>query len=103
MFELPCVPPLIRIAVLEPEDLRRDIRWHMLSVRCVDRLFCSGRHEDLYSLVGIADGALIKRTFDAVVSLGLTDFKGISKVFTLTLPLFNCGQAYIEQFRQFLI
>ena len=55
-----------------------------------DRLFAPGGHEDLDGFVVIAVGALVERTLNAVVSLGLTYFEGITKVFVLTLPFFNC-------------
>jgi hypothetical protein len=65
VLELPGVAPVRRITVIQPEDRRGRVRRHVLDVRRVDRLLCSGRHEDLDSVVMVADGALVERALGA--------------------------------------
>ena len=55
-----------RVPVLQPEDTRGRVRRHVLDVRRVDRLLCSGGHEDLNSIVVVADGTLVERALDAL-------------------------------------
>ena len=58
------------IAVLEPEDMRREIGGNVLAVR-------HGRHlavlvaEDFDGIVAVSDGAPVERTLDAHVGLSL--------------------------------
>jgi hypothetical protein len=63
------VAPVRRAAVLEPEDRRSRIRWYVLDAGCVDRLLCSGGHEDFDRVVAVADAALVERALDTRVRL----------------------------------
>jgi hypothetical protein len=63
------VAPVLRIAVLQPEDARRDIGRHVLGVGRVHQMRWTSRHEDLNGFVVIAVGTLIERTPDAGLAL----------------------------------
>jgi hypothetical protein len=70
VLHLPGVASVSWIAVLEPEDMRREIGGNVLAVR-------HGRHlavlvaEDFDGIVAVSDGAPVERTLDAHVGLSL--------------------------------
>jgi hypothetical protein len=68
VLELPFVTPMLWVAVLEPEDARRDIGRHMLDVRRVHRFCSTSRHENLDGVIAVAVGALVERTLGARLS-----------------------------------
>ena len=51
--------PVLRIAVLEPEDARRDVGRNVLDVGRVHGLLRASRHEDLDHVIAVAVGALV--------------------------------------------
>jgi hypothetical protein len=55
------IAPVFGIAVLQPEDAGSNIRRHVFDVVHDDRLFGTGRHEDLHCIVVIAVGSLVER------------------------------------------
>ena len=58
------------IAVLEPEDMRREIGGNVLAIRHARHLAVLVS-EDFDGIVAVSDGALVERTLDAHVGLSL--------------------------------
>jgi hypothetical protein len=56
---------MLWIAVLQPEDARRDVRRHVLDIRHDGWFLAVRRHEDLDGFIVIADGTGIERTLHA--------------------------------------
>ena len=59
------VAPVLRVAVLQPKNTRRDIGRHVLDVGRVHGFLAVRRHEDLHGFVVIADSTLVERTLRA--------------------------------------
>jgi hypothetical protein len=53
------VTPVLRVAVLQPEDRRSDVRWHVIDILSVHRLLTLSGHEDLDRVVVMAVGTLV--------------------------------------------
>jgi hypothetical protein len=72
VLHLPGVAPVSWIAILEPEDMRREIGGNVLAVRHARHLAVLVS-EDFDGIVAVSDGALVERTLDAHVGLSLPD------------------------------
>jgi hypothetical protein len=70
VLHLPGVAPVSWIAILEPEDMRREIGGNVLAVRHARHLAVLVS-EDFDGIVAVSDGALVERTLDAHVDLSL--------------------------------
>jgi hypothetical protein len=66
-LNLPRVPPVSWISVLQPKNAGDVRRRHVFAVRHDHGLLCSGRHEDLHRVVAVAYGLLVEAALDARV------------------------------------
>ena len=61
------VAPVLRVAVLQPEDAGGDVGRHVLDVGRVNRFISSSGPEDLDRVKAVAVGTAVERALDASV------------------------------------
>lgn len=91
------IAPFLRPPLAEPEDRRRHIGQHPLSIGDEDRLVGAGRGIDPGHLPVIAAGALMERHFDQIVGHAAAPIDSGGEIGMVVVPAFEGDDVDLEE------
>lgn len=103
MIMLLLIAPHITASVRQPELRCADIRSYLRSIRRIDRLSETGRHEDFDLFLLVANRPLVQAALHTIVGGVLAEYERLTKLIVIMLPAVNGPHIDLEEISDFLI